>query len=93
MTAARSIRDQLGGSGIPIRAGVHAGQVELREDGDIAGLAVNIAARIEGAATNGEVLVSQAIRDMLLGTGNEFTDRGEHHLKGIDGSWRLYSSE
>lgn len=93
LAAAKAIRDQLGGSGIPIRAGVHAGQFELREDGDIAGLAVNIAARVEGCASAGEVLVSQAMRDMLLGTDNQFTDRGEHELKGIDGTWRLYSSE
>ncbi len=91
--AAVRMRDQLAGSGIPIRAGLHIGHVELRDDGDIAGIAVNIAARVEARADDGEILVSQTLRDMLMGTSHTFTDAGEHHLKGVDGTWRLHRLE
>jgi len=93
VTAALQLRDQLRAVGIETRAGIHVGQIEIRDDGDIAGIAVNIAARVESHAAPGEVLVSQTTRDMLLGTDTEFTDLGEHELKGIEGTWRLHRTE
>ena len=71
-------------------AGVHTGEVEVRSD-DIAGLAVSIAERICDPAEPGQVLVSETVRSQLVGSGVEFQDRGEHQLKGVLGTWRLYA--
>jgi class 3 adenylate cyclase/pimeloyl-ACP methyl ester carboxylesterase len=76
--------------GLEIRAGVHTGECELHE-GKVAGLAVVIGARVAAAAQGGEVLVSQTVKDLVAGAGLEFEERGEHELKGVPGSWRLYS--
>jgi class 3 adenylate cyclase len=84
------LKRELAGLGLTIRAGLHAGEVEVREDGDVAGLAVNLAARVEQAASEGSTFVSSTVRDLLLGGDQSFEDRGEHTLKGIAGSWRLY---
>jgi class 3 adenylate cyclase len=75
---------------IEVRAGVHAGECELRGD-DIAGMSVHVAARVAGAAAPGEVLVSRTIVDLLLGSGLSFVDRGEHTLKGLPGPWSLFA--
>ena len=75
---------------IEVRAGVHAGECELRGD-DIAGMSVHVAARVAGAAAPGEVLVSRTIVDLLLGSGLPFVDRGEHTLKGLPGPWSLFA--
>ena len=83
--------DALGGMGVTIRAGLHVGQIEVHDDGDISGIAVNLAARVEQHAAAGELWTSSTVRDMMLGGADIFSDRGEHILKGIDGSWRLYS--
>ena len=83
--------DALSGMGVTIRAGLHVGQIEVHEDGDISGIAVNLAARVEQHAVAGELWTSSTVRDMMLGGADTFSDRGEHVLKGIDGSWRLYS--
>jgi class 3 adenylate cyclase len=64
VTAARELSRDLAASGISIRAGLHTGQIEVRDDGDISGIAVNIAARVQALAEGGEVLVSQTVRDM-----------------------------
>ena len=73
-----------------VRAGVHAGEIDVHDDGDISGLAVNIAARVEAAGDAGDVLVTSTVREMLLGSELRVVQRGEHSLKGIEGSWRLY---
>jgi class 3 adenylate cyclase len=83
--------DALGGMGVTIRGGLHVGQIEVHDDGDISGIAVNLAARVEQHAAAGELWTSSTVRDMMLGGADTFGDRGEHVLKGIDGSWRLYS--
>ena len=62
----------------------------MREDGDVTGLAVNLAARVQQAAADGATWVSSTVRDLLLGGDGSFAERGEHTLKGIDGAWRLY---
>lgn len=85
------LRDALAGIGIDIRAGVHAGEIEVHDDGDISGIAVNLAARVEQAAADGELWASPTVRDMMLGGSATFDDRGEHTLKGIDGTWKLFA--
>ena len=77
--------------GVATRVGVHTGEVELL-DGDIAGLAVHIGARVAAEATAGEVLVSGTVKDLVVGTGIDFLERGEHKLKGVPGTWRLYAA-
>jgi class 3 adenylate cyclase len=75
--------------GLEIRAGVHTGEIELSE-GDIQGLAVHIGARVAGLAGAGQVFVSSTVKDLVVGSGIAFADRGEHELKGVPGSWRIY---
>ena len=70
---------------------MHTGEIEVRADGDITGFAVNLAARVEQAADNGEIFVSSTVRDLILGGDTRFEDRGEHTLKGFDSPWRLYA--
>jgi class 3 adenylate cyclase len=78
------------GLGLDLRAGVHTGEVEVRGN-DIAGLAVTIAKRVCDLAGPGEVLVSGAIPPLVAGSGLAFEDRGDHELKGVPGTWRLFS--
>jgi class 3 adenylate cyclase len=85
--------EALSGIGISIRSGAHAGEIEVRDDGDITGIAVNLAARVEHEARPGHLWVTSTVRDMMLGGSVDFADQGERQLKGIDGSWRLYSVE
>ncbi len=75
--------------GIEIRAGVHTGEIEMRGN-DISGISVHIAQRIEALAAPEETLVSQAVNDLVPGSGLAFEDRGDHELKGVPGSWQLY---
>lgn len=76
--------------GIELRAGLHAGEVEVRGR-DIGGIAVHIGQRVSAMAGPGEVLVSRTVTDLVAGSGLEFEDRGEHELKGVPGSWQLYA--
>jgi class 3 adenylate cyclase len=78
------------GIGLELRAGVHAGEVEVRGD-DLGGLAVSIAKRVCDSAAPGQVLVSETVRSLMVGSGIEFDDRGEHQLKGVPGTWRLHA--
>jgi class 3 adenylate cyclase len=86
---ARAAAEAVSGIGLEIRAGVHAGEIEL-SDGDIQGLAVHLGARIAALAGAREILVSSTVKDLVAGSGIEFEDRGEHELKGVPGSWRVY---
>jgi pimeloyl-ACP methyl ester carboxylesterase len=74
--------------GIEVRAGLHTGEVELQGD-DIAGIAVHIGARVAALAGAGEVLVTSTVRDLVAGSGIEFTERGGHELKGVPGTWTI----
>jgi class 3 adenylate cyclase len=76
--------------GVEVRVGVHTGEVERRGD-DIAGIGVHIAARVEACAQPGEVWVSRTVTDLVAGSGIVFDDRGEHSLKGVDGTWQLFA--
>jgi class 3 adenylate cyclase len=77
-------------SGLQIRAGVHTGELELVGP-DVAGLAVNIAARVLDRAGPGEVLVSSTVRELVVGSGVVFEDRGAYQLKGVPDRWSLYA--
>jgi class 3 adenylate cyclase len=87
---ARAICDEVRPLGIEIRAGVHTGECELLGD-DLAGLAVHVGARVGALARPSEVLVSSTVRELVLGSGFEFVERGTHALKGVPGEWRLYA--
>ena len=76
--------------GIEIRTGIHTGECEL-QGSKLAGIAVHIAARIQASAKGGEVLVSSTVKDLSVGSGRRFDDRGEHDLKGVTDPWRLYA--
>jgi class 3 adenylate cyclase len=86
---AQAIVEQVRMLDIEVRAGLHTGECEVI-DGKVGGMAVNIGARIGAAALPSEVLVSQTVKDLVVGSGLAFEDRGEHELKGIDGPWQLY---
>jgi hypothetical protein len=73
-----------------IRAGLHTGECELIDD-DVAGIAVHIAARVSAQAGPGEVLVSRPVHDLVTGSGIALRSRGEHELKGVQGSWELFA--
>jgi class 3 adenylate cyclase len=76
--------------GVKLRVGLHTGECEVRGD-DLGGLAVHIAARVGALAAPGEVLVSGTVKDLVVGSGIEFDDRGEHELKGVPGTWKLFA--
>ena len=87
---AEVIRDDLAGHGIHVRAGLHTGECEVIGD-DVGGLAVHIGARVGALAAPGEVLVSSTVRDLVVGSGIEFAERGTKELKGVPGEWRLFA--
>lgn len=87
---AQAIVEATGTLGLDLRAGLHTGEAEVRGD-HLGGLAVHIAARVGVLAGAGEVLVSRTVKDLVIGSGIDFTDRGEHQLKGIPGSWNLFA--
>jgi class 3 adenylate cyclase len=76
--------------GIEVRSGLHTGEIEVIGD-DVGGIAVHIGARVGACAGPGEVLVSGTVKDLVVGSGIEFEDRGERELKGVPGSWRLWA--
>lgn len=90
ISCARELRNALRAIGLDVRAGVHTGEIELRGS-DVAGVAVHTAARVSAIAGAGEVLVSRIVTDLVTGSGIQFVDRGEHDLKGVPGSWRLFA--
>jgi class 3 adenylate cyclase len=87
---AMAIRDAVQALGIQVRAGLHTGECEVRGD-DIGGIAVHIGARVSGLAGPNDVLVSSTLRDLVIGSGLEFDDRGRHELKGVPGDWHLFA--
>jgi pimeloyl-ACP methyl ester carboxylesterase len=85
-----SISNRVRELGLEIRGGLHTSEVEM-VDGDVRGLGVHIAARLMGLASPGELIVSSVVRDLSVGSGLNFEDRGSHELKGVPGEWRVYS--
>jgi class 3 adenylate cyclase len=89
---AQAIIDHVGELGIEVRAGLHTGECELR-DNDLAGLAVHIAARVVELAGRREVLATSTVRDLVAGSGIEFADKGDHELRDVPGTWQLFSAD
>jgi class 3 adenylate cyclase len=87
---AAALRAELAGIGIQIRAGLHTGEVELR-DHDVGGIAVHIAARVMAAAAPGETLTSRTVRDLVVGSEILLDDRGVHPLRGMEDPWQLFA--
>jgi class 3 adenylate cyclase/esterase/lipase len=85
-----AIVDALIGLGLKVRAGLHTGECE-RVDGQLAGIAVHVGARIAATAGAGEVIVSSTVRDLVAGSGLELIDRGLYQLKGVEEPWRLFA--
>lgn len=90
--ASKAIRDELARMSIRIRSGIHAGEVEQVGD-DVAGLAVHIASRIMALAGDGEILVSRAVRDLVMGASIDLGDAGTRQLTGLNEAWQLYRVE
>jgi class 3 adenylate cyclase len=86
--AFRAAAEQIG---LPLRAGLHTGEVEMREH-DIGGIAVHAAARVMAQCDPSEVLVSRVVTDLVAGAGLKFSERGSHELKGLPGHWDLFSA-
>ena len=92
LQCAWAIRASVKALGLETRTGLHAGEVEMRGE-QVSGLAVHAAARVMAAAGDGEVLVSDAVRDAIAVSNVRIQDRGHHELKGVPGKWRLYAVE
>jgi pimeloyl-ACP methyl ester carboxylesterase len=76
--------------GLSVRAGVHTGECELIGE-DVTGIAVHIGARVAALAEAGEAVVSSTVKDLVVGSGIDFEDRGNHVLRGVPGEWRIYA--
>jgi class 3 adenylate cyclase len=87
-----AITDAVRALGIEVRAGLHTGEVE-RIGEKIGGIAVNIGARVAARAAPSEVLVSQTVRDLMVGSDLTFVERGSHELKGLPGVWGPYAAK
>ena len=87
---AMAIRDAVQSLGIQVRAGLHTGECEIRGE-DIGGIGVHIGARVSALAGPNDVLVSGTLRDLVIGSGLEFEERGSYGLKGVPGEWRLFA--
>jgi class 3 adenylate cyclase len=87
---AAAFRDQLHGIGLELRAGLHTGEVELR-DGDLGGIGVHLAARVMATAPPGEIFASRTVRDLVVGSDVELQDRGAHALRGTEECWQLFA--
>jgi class 3 adenylate cyclase len=86
---ATAVSDAIEAIGLKIRAGIHTGEVELTDD-DVQGIAVHIGARVSALAGPGQVFVSSTVRELVVGSGLDFEDRGTHVLKGVPGEWRVF---
>jgi len=85
-----AIREGAAQLGLEMRAGVHTGEIELR-DADVGGIAVHVTQRISALARADEVLVSSTVVDLVAGSGLEFEDRGDHDFKGVPRPWRVFA--
>jgi class 3 adenylate cyclase/predicted esterase len=83
---AQAVVERVHAIGLPLRAGLHAGECEVRDD-DLAGMTLHVGARVASLAGSGEILVTGTVRDLVLGGDFEFEDRGRHALKGVPGEW------
>ena len=88
---AAALRDAVRVLGLEVRSGLHTGEVEL-VNADVRGIAVHIGARVSALARPGEILASSTVKDLVIGSGIAFEDRGAHELKGVPDTWRLYAA-
>ena len=88
---AAALRDELAGIGLQLRAGLHTGEIELR-DADVGGIAVHIASRVMAGAAPGEIRTSRTVRDLVVGSDITLVDLGSQPLKGIEGTWQLFAA-
>lgn len=89
VACAVGIVEQVSAIGLELRAGIHTGEVEIR-DGDIGGVGVHIASRVMNQATTGGILASGTVKDLVVGSGIEFIPHGTFELKGVPGTWQLF---
>jgi class 3 adenylate cyclase len=92
LDCALAITNGVHGLGLKTRAGLHTGEVERRTDGDLTGLAVHIAARVQAAAEPNQVLVTRTVTDLVVGSSHCFRPAGSRTLKGLPGTWELYAA-
>ena len=90
MACARAIVSRAKELDLGVRAGIHTGECEVVGE-KLAGISVVTGARVAALADSGELLVSQTVKDLVAGSGFDFVDRGEHKLKGVPGTWRVYA--
>jgi class 3 adenylate cyclase len=88
---ASSVCSSMDALGVQVRAGLHTGEVQAHRE-SVSGIAVAIGARIGALASGGEVLVSSTVRDLVVGSGLDFEDRGVHRLKGVPDDWHLFAA-
>ncbi len=89
--AAHDLGEQLQQAGLPTRAGIHTGDVDLLGD-NVGGIAVHLGALVMAEAGSNEILVSSTVRDLVAGSGLGFADRGKYSFEGIEGEWNLFAS-
>jgi class 3 adenylate cyclase len=89
ITCTQALVSRVADLGLALRAGVHTGECEVMGD-DLGGIAVHIGARVGALAGPGEILVTKTVVDLVVGSGLEFSARGDHTLKGVPGTWPLY---
>jgi class 3 adenylate cyclase len=87
---AEALRDGVAELDIEMRGGIHTGECEAIGE-DLGGLAIHIGARVGALAGPGEIVVSSTVKELVVGSDMQFSDRGEHELKGVPGSWHLYA--
>jgi class 3 adenylate cyclase len=91
ITCAARMKDELAALGVEVRAGLHTGEVEMAGS-QVSGLAVHIAARVLAVGGPGAIMVSGTVKDLVVGSGIEFAERGVHELKGVPGTWSLHQA-
>jgi class 3 adenylate cyclase len=91
LRCAVAVREAAAAMGLTVRVGVHAGEVERTEGGGVSGLAVHIGARVMAEASPGEVLTSGTVKDLVIGSGLGFTERGVRTLKGVPGNGPVFA--
>jgi class 3 adenylate cyclase len=87
-----AVGQELGKLGIEIRVGLHTGEIDIMGE-DVGGIAVNIAARVLAEAASNEIWTSRTVKDLVVGSGFRFTEKGSYGLKGVPGEWSLFSVE
>ena len=84
-----AIRAGLANLALPIRAGLHTGEIELRGK-DVAGIAVHLAERVCSTADAKQIIVSRTVVDLVVGSEIQFSSIGDHALKGMPQPWSLF---